>query len=180
MSFTEADVQAALKNANIISAIELQKILVVEKQIEFKTRIELAPAESKEAYRRLTFTNSLNLIILSGNANLYLNGKPLGKVTLPLVIPTTETSISFGIIQGLYGVKQVEELDKKESKLENEKFRIVKYKLNLRNFTSEKITFRLYEMIPVSKIKDVITGRVQDKTGFEIKAKESFVLELLK
>lgn len=155
-----------LNNVTLLSTYTIQKLLVIEKQFEFKTRIEIAPSESKLAYRRMSFTNNLGLIILPSNANLYLNGKPLGKVALPLVIPKAEASISFGIVQGLYGVNQIEDLDIKESKQENEKCRIIKYKLNLRNFTNEKITFRLYEMIPVSKIKDVNIIFDEKEIGF--------------
>lgn len=155
-----------LNNITVSSTKENQRFTILDKDIDFNIRLEIAPSEWKEAYRRLSFKNNFGQVILPGALNLYLNGRPIGKVQIPMVIAGSETSIPFGSVQGLYGEKEVLLLDKKETKLETTKYRIIKYQLNLKNYDSKPVTFRLYETIPISKMKDIFIQFDETALGF--------------
>lgn len=155
-----------LKNHSVLSSDLVQKVVISNNKLPYKIRLELTPSECKEAYRRLSFSNTTGKIFLPGNVNIALNSRPIGKSELPLVFPQSDLSLSFGTLTGVYGLKETVELTEKEQKQIDNKNRIIKYNLHLTNYTKEEQTFRLYETIPVSKISDVFVIFNEKESGF--------------
>jgi len=143
---------------DILNTIEGKKILYKElkfnKSEVFYTAV---PSKNQMAYLTVKFANTSDMILLKGNAALYLNNNYTGKGRIKNNLRINEKiKFSFGIDENIKIQKKL--LFKKAGKkgiIKNKKMMNYGYEIKVENYKNKKITLYIEEPLPFSQDEDI-------------------------
>ena len=153
------------KPVDLASGADPRRFMILSKELKGDFTRYTAPRMSQKVYVQGAFTNTLDVPILAGTAEVYIEtpgpgGKGtisnfVGKEGIPSVIAGEEFDLHLGVDQDmkveLERVKK-ERLTKQGAK--TTKFRY-SYLIKLESFKGDSVTVTLQDRIPVSHIKEV-------------------------
>jgi len=169
----EAEVAASEYAANLVipkpvdleTGAEPRRALVVRERLPGRFVLQAVPRLSDHVFVRGTFTNALEVPILPGSAEVYVESVPgggdveisnfVGRDRLDAVAPGEEFTLYLGTDQN---VKVQHELVSREilSKEKDSKRKLhYAYAITIESFRREPATVRVVDRVPVSAMKDI-------------------------
>jgi uncharacterized protein (TIGR02231 family) len=153
------------KTVDLPSGADPRRFMVLTEELEGKFTRYTAPRMSQKVYIQGTFTNTLEVPILSGTAEVYIEtpgpgGKGtvsnfVGKEALSSVIAGEEFELHLGIDQDM----KVEHKQVKKERLTKQGAKTTKYRysylITLESFKRDSVTVTAQDRIPVSRVKEV-------------------------
>jgi uncharacterized protein (TIGR02231 family) len=153
------------KAVDLASGADPRRFMVLTEELEGEFTRYAAPRMSQKVYIQGTFTNTLEVPILAGTAEVYIEtpgpgGKGtvsnfVGKEGISSVIAGEEFELHLGIDQDM----KVEHKQVKKERLSKPGAKTTKYRYNylitLESFKGDSVTVTLQDRIPVSRVKEV-------------------------
>lgn len=117
---------------------------------------EAVPARDSSAYLVVDTTNTLDEVILPGQATIYADGGMVGMTQLPLIPSGEEMTLGFGAIDGIVLERRIPQraegergMIRRNNALEETVF------LSAHNLTGRDYDLRLIDQVPVSEQEDL-------------------------
>lgn len=152
---------------------------VLVKEIEGKVYDFSVPKENKDVF--LVCAAKPDKEMLSGNLNVYMDGRFIGKTFIEEKKPGQVFYVNLGVDRGVY-IKREKVKDKKQETFfgkidRNNVVREIAYKITVENFKDKKTEIHLLDVVPVSKtdkieIKDLKIS--PDATNKDYNGREGF------
>jgi len=140
---------------NIPSDGEPHKVSVAVAKLDPKMDFVSAPKLAEFAYRRATVQNAGDLMLLPGQASLFVEGDFIGTTTLKLVAPGEEFELYLGVDDRVYVKRELKarEVDKKF--LQDRRQLRYGYEIELRNLRPGPITVEIHDQLPVPRHESI-------------------------
>lgn len=136
------------ERVSLDSRREQQWVQILETDLRGDMYLVATPLLSSYAFREAQVINSEDNGLLSGPADVYLDGRFVGRMELPSVASGQKMTIGFGADQQVRTRRElVEKTDQVKGGNRQLRFR---YRLVLSNFKDEPVQVRLYDRIPTS------------------------------
>lgn len=156
---------AIRKAVDLASGTDPRRFMVMTEEIEGEFTRYTAPRMSQKVYIQGTFTNTLEVPILAGTAEVYIEtpgpgGKGtvsnfVGKEGLESVIAGEEFKLHLGVDQDM----KVDHKQVKKERLTKPGAKTTKYRysylITLESFKRDSVTVTVQDRIPVSRVKEV-------------------------
>ncbi|BBM84787.1 mucoidy inhibitor MuiA family protein [Candidatus Uabimicrobium amorphum] len=133
---------------SIASRSDQQMVEIKKLSLEKEQYNVTIPLLSQYVYRKAKITNSYEIALLEGKANIYLNGEFVGHSFVPMTAKGQKFSIGLGIDTQLRASREL--LSKKEYVERGNKVVTVAYRLSFENFKESVVPVRIYDRIPKS------------------------------
>ena len=125
---------------------QIVQVADVELQSEFY--LVATPLLTSFVYREAQITNNSQTALLRGPANCYLDGRFVGRSTVPLVGPGQKFPAGFGMNSQFRASREL--TDKTDRVLGGNREQTLDYRLTLENFGDQPTKVRLYDRIPTT------------------------------
>jgi len=156
---------AIRKSVDLASGSDPRRFMVLSKGLNGEFTRYTAPRMSQKVFVQGTFTNTLEVPILAGTAEVYIEtpgpgGKGtvsnfVGKEGIPSVIAGEEFELHLGVDQDM----KVEHKRVKKERLTKQGAKTTKFRysylITLESFKKDSVTVTLQDRIPVSHVKEV-------------------------
>jgi uncharacterized protein (TIGR02231 family) len=153
------------KPVDLASASDPRRFMVLSKGLKGEFTRYTAPRMSQKVYVQGSFTNTLDVPILGGTAEVYIEtpgpggrgtvSNFVGKEGVPSVIAGEEFELHLGVDQDM----KVEHKRVKKERLSKQGSKTTKYRyshlITLESFKKDSVTVTLQDRIPVSHVKEV-------------------------
>lgn len=156
---------AIRKPVDLSSGADPRRFMILSKKLKGEFTRYTAPRMSLKVFMQGTFTNTLDVPILAGTAEVYIEtpepgGKGkisnfVGKEGIPSVIAGEEFELHLGVDQDM----KIEHKRVKKERLTKQGAKTTKFRysylLTLESFKTDSVTVTLQDRIPVSHVKEV-------------------------
>lgn len=126
--------------------------------LDLKPRLDYisVPKLAEVAYRRATVTNSSDYLLLSGQANLFVEGDFVGTMPLKQIAPNEEFEMTLGVDDRVFVKRELKArtVDKKFI-IGDRRLLRVGYEIEIRNLRATKTSLELLDQIPISRHEQI-------------------------
>lgn len=135
--------------AELLSQPDPQTVGVFQATLEGKLVHILVPLLSNYAYRRVTLENGVPHAIMSGPADIYLDGKFVGRTEIPATAANQPLEIGVGADHQIRTRREL--LDRTETARGGNRLRNYECRLVVSNLRKDPVTCQLYDRIPIAE-----------------------------
>lgn len=130
-----------------------ERLPIFSQQLKAEFKYAAYPKVSSLAYLRAHVTNALDLQMLPGRVNVFLDNEYVGASQVPLIGPGETFDLSLGVDESVKVKREILEKKVDETLLGNIPSSVkrvdFKYKITLENYKSRKIILEFFESLPV-------------------------------
>jgi uncharacterized protein (TIGR02231 family) len=134
---------------SLSSRSDSQMVEIARLRLPAKSYHEAVPLLSEYVYRYAEISNTSDLSLLQGAANVFLNGDFVGTSTVPMVARGQTMVIGMGINPQLRAMREF--VDKDERTQGGNRRVSYQYRIVLENYADKAIPVRVMDRVPVSK-----------------------------
>ncbi|MCB9555485.1 MAG: DUF4139 domain-containing protein [Deltaproteobacteria bacterium] len=140
------------------------RVPLVSRSVRASVALEAVPKVAPHVYRRLTFDNPFDFVLLAGPVDLLESGRWLGRASVADVSPGEPMSFSLGVENQITVQRYIKsEVLVGASSFGSSKRLEHRYQFIIGNWTQRQQTIGLREHIPVSQV-DEVKVKLGDKT----------------
>lgn len=130
------------------SRSDRQLVRIRSLELPAETYLTAVPVLTSKVYREATVTNDSGLVLLSGEAASYLDGRFVGQSRMPSVFEGETFKVGLGVDSTLRASREV--VDRDEQVQGGNRVLTLTYALRLMNFSDEAVDVRLLGRMPVT------------------------------
>jgi uncharacterized protein (TIGR02231 family) len=107
------------------------------------------------AYRRAKVKNSGDLMLLPGQASLFVEGDFIGSAALKLIAPGEEFELYLGVDDRIYVKRELKAREADKKLLQDKRKLQYGYEIELRNLRPERAAIEVHDQFPVSRHESI-------------------------
>ena len=131
------------------------KVTVAIARLDSRLDYVSAPKLAEAAFRRATVKNASELMLLPGQASLFIEGDFIGATTLKQIAPGEEFEFHLGVDDRVFVKRELKARDVDKKFLQDKRQLHYGYEIEVRNLRGEKIALELRDQLPVSRHESV-------------------------
>ena len=139
------------QKVNIPADGEPTKVTIA--MIKFEPRLDYvtAPKLAEFAFRRAKVKNASDLLLLPGQAALYVAGDYIGSTPLKLTAPGKEFELYLGVDDRVYVKRELKAREVDKRLLQDRRRLHYGYEIEVRNLLTDKIALEIHDQLPVPR-----------------------------